>query len=110
MNTLDKQISSVEMFVTKRNGKEEAISFDKILRRIKTLCNVKGENSLRINPTSLCIKIFEQLSDKITTKQIDIFSAEQSATMATQHPDYNILAGRIIISNHQKSTIESFSR
>ena len=110
MNTLDKQISSIEMFVTKRNGKLEAISFDKILRRIKTLCNVKGEPPLRINPTSLCIKIFEQLSDKITTKQIDIFSAEQSATMATQHPDYNILAGRIIISNHQKSTIESFSR
>jgi ribonucleoside-diphosphate reductase alpha subunit len=110
MSTLDKQISSVEMFVTKRNGKQEPISFDKILRRIKTLCNTKGEKSLRINPTSLCIKIFEQLSDKITTKQIDIFSAEQSASMATQHPDYNILAGRIIISNHQKSTHESFSR
>jgi ribonucleoside-diphosphate reductase alpha chain len=110
MSTLDKQISSVEMFVTKRNGKQEAISFDKILRRIKTLCNTKGDKSLRINPTSLCIKIFEQLSDKITTKQIDIFSAEQSASMATQHPDYNILAGRIIISNHQKSTLESFSR
>ena len=61
MNTLDKQISSIEMFVTKRNGKLEAISFDKILRRIKTLCNVKGEPPLRINPTSLCIKIFEQL-------------------------------------------------
>lgn len=110
MNILDNQISEVEMFVTKRNGKTEPISFDKILRRIKTLCNFKKDYPLRINPTCLCIKIFEQLSDKITTKQIDIFSAEQSATMATQHPDYNILAGRIIISNHQKSTIESFSR
>jgi ribonucleoside-diphosphate reductase alpha subunit len=109
-NKLDYQISSIEMFVIKRNGKLEPLSFDKILRRIKALCNVKGESTLRINPSSLCIKIFEQLSDKITTKQIDIFSAEQAATMATQHPDFNILAGRIIGSNHQKSTLDSFSK
>jgi ribonucleoside-diphosphate reductase alpha subunit len=109
-NTLDKQITTVQTYVIKRNGKIEEFSFDKILRRIKTLCNVKGEPPLRINPTSLCIKIFDQLVDNITTKQIDILSASHSFDKVTEHPDYKKLAARIIISNHQKSTFESFSR
>jgi len=82
-NKLDKQISSIQMYVVKRNGRLEELSFDKILRRIKSLCNVKDEPPLRINPSNLCIKIFDQLSDNITTEQIDRFSAEQAASMAT---------------------------
>ena len=108
-NKLNKEISSIEMFVIKRNGKIEVLSFDKILKRIKILCNYKKEIPLNVNSGNLCIKIFEQLTNYIKTEQIDIFSAEQSASMSTEHPDYNILAGRIIISNHQKSTNESFS-
>ena len=42
--------------------------------------------------------------DKILTRvtKIDELTAEQCAMSSTQHPDYNVLAGWILISNHQK--------
>jgi hypothetical protein len=96
-----------EMFVTKRNGDQEIVSFDKILNRVKTIgqqCNLK------LNYTSLVMKVIDQLYDKIHTKKIDDLSAEQCASMASIHPDYNTLAGHIAISSHHKDTDESFSK
>jgi ribonucleotide reductase alpha subunit len=93
-----------EMFVTKRNGNRELMSFDKILTRIKTA----GQN-LKVNPTALALKVINQLFDGISSTKIDELSAEQCASMSSTHPDYNVLAGRIIISNHHKNTTESFS-
>ena len=97
----------MDMSVTKRNGSLEVISFDKILQRIK---KIGKETDIHINYTSLVIKIIDQLFDGITTSQIDNISAEQCASMASIHPDYNVLAGRIIISNHHKTTLPSFSK
>ena len=37
------------MKVKKRNGSVEEVSFDKILRRIKSLCNGKDLNNLSIH-------------------------------------------------------------
>jgi ribonucleotide reductase alpha subunit len=93
-----------EMYVTKRNGNRELMSFDKILTRIKTT----GQN-LKVNHTALALKVINQLFDGISATKIDELSAEQCASMSSIHPDYNILAGRIIISNHHKNTIPTFS-
>lgn len=95
-----------EMRVTKRNGDLETIEFDKILKRIKTAGHEVG---IKINYTSLVMKVIDQIYDTISTIKIDELSAEQCASMSSVHPDYNILAGRIIISNHQKNTDDSFS-
>jgi ribonucleoside-diphosphate reductase alpha chain len=95
-----------DMRVTKRNGSVEIVSFDKILNRIKKL---GMESNININYTSLVVKVIDQLYDLISTTKIDELSAEQCASMASIHPDYNILAGRIIISNHHKDTSEIFS-
>jgi len=95
-----------EMNVTKRNGQLETISFDKILRRIKSVGNEVG---IKINYTALVIKVIDQLYDGISTTKIDELTAEQCASMSSIHYDYNILAGRILISNHQKNTSTSFS-
>jgi len=54
------------------------------------------------------MKVIDQIYDGISTTKIDELSAEQCAAMASIHPDYNILAGRIVVSNHQKNTSESF--
>ena len=35
-------------------------------------------------------------------------TAEQCASLSVQHPDYNTLASRIIISNHHRNTDSSF--
>ena len=95
------------MYVKKRNGKMEIVSFDKILKRIK---KIGLEVNIKINYTNLVMKVIDQLYSGITTKQIDELSAEQCASMASIHPDYNTLAGRIIISNHQKNTDDKFSK
>ena len=93
------------MYVTKRNGQQEIVSFDKILKRIKT---IGQEADIKINYTTLVMKVIDQLYNGISTTKIDELSAEQCASMASIHPDYNALAGRITISNHHKNTSGSF--
>jgi ribonucleoside-diphosphate reductase alpha subunit len=90
-----------EMRVTKRNGKTENVSFDKILTRIKKIGNEVG---IQLNYSSLAIKVIDQLYDKIETSKIDELTAEQCASLSTQHYDYSTLASRICVSNHQKNT------
>ena len=95
-----------EMSVTKRSGKTENVSFDKILNRLKTLGN---EVDLQINYTTLTIKVIDQIYDGIQTSQIDELSAEQCASIITTSLDYGTLASRILISNHHKNTLNNFS-
>lgn len=106
----------IEMFVTKRSGSCEAVSFDKILNRIRRLGTMPeladGEYiplSLSVNYTSLVIKVIEQLYDGINTSQIDELVAQQCAALSTTHPDYGILASRIVVSNHHKNTSANFA-
>jgi len=94
-----------EMYVVKRNGEKEIVSFDKILKRIKTLGQEVG---IQINYTTLVMKVIDQLYDGISTSKIDELTASQCASLASTHPDYNILAGRIAVSSHQKNTSSSF--
>jgi len=94
-----------EMKVLKRNGKFENIGFDKILKRVKS---IGTECGIKLNYTTFVMKVIDQLYDGIPTTKIDELTAEQCAALSTHHPDYNILAGRIIISNHHKNTNGSF--
>jgi len=95
-----------EMHVIKRNGEFEDLLFDKILNRIRKLGQEAG---IRVNYQSLVMKVVEQLYDKIPTSKIDELAAEQCAVMSTSHPDYASLAGRIVVSNHQKNTDPLFT-
>ena len=97
--------SEQEMRVLKRNGKYENVGFDKILKRVKGIGN---ECKIKLNYTSFVMKVIDQIYDGIPTTKIDELAAEQCASLSIQHPDYNILAGRIIISNHHKNTDSSF--
>lgn len=98
--------NSTEMRVIKRNGELEDLTFDKILNRIRKLGQ---EANIHINYQSLVMKVIDQLYDKIPTSKIDELAAEQCAVMSTNHPDYASLAGRIVVSNHQKNTDPIFS-
>ena len=99
-------MESNNMRVTKRNGDLEEIAFDKILIRIKKLGQ---EANININYQQLVMKVIDQLFDTIPTTKIDELAAEQCASLSTLHPDYATLAGRIIVSNHQKNTDSDFS-
>ena len=96
---------SHEEFVLKRNGEKQPVSFDKILYRIKAL----SHNDLNINLTNLTTKIIARLYNGIKTTEIDELTAQQCASLSTTHPDYGILASRILVSNHQKNTTADFS-
>lgn len=94
-----------EMKVIKRNGKFEVVSFDKILKRIKSL---GSECNITINYTSFVMKVIDQIYDGITTMKIDELSAELGASLSVQNPDYSKLAGYVIVSNHHKNTPTNF--
>ena len=94
--------NDLDMYVLKRNGKREAISFDKILKRIKSLG--KQFNLQHIIFAQLAIKVIDQLYDNIQTTKIDELTAEQCASMSSIHPDYTKLASAIVISNLHKNS------
>jgi ribonucleoside-diphosphate reductase alpha subunit len=105
--SISTMVEEQEMNVIKRNGQSEIVAFDKILQRIK---NTGLEADIKINYTALAMKVIDQLHDGITTTQIDELTSEQCASLSTTHPDYNLLAGRIVVSNLQKNTLDSFSK
>ena len=96
----------IDMHVLKRSGKKEAISFDKILKRIKTIG--KELELKNVIYGQLAMKVIDQLKDNIRTTDIDELTAEQCASMGSVHPDYTKLASAITISNLHKNTIDSF--
>ena len=95
------------MLVTKRDGRLESVKFDKITSRIKKLCY--GLSSYHVSPTEVTQKVISGIYDRVTTTELDNLAAETAATMATNHPDYAILAARIATSNLHKITSKSFS-
>ena len=94
------------MYVIKRDGRKEAVKFDKITARIKKLCY--GLNPL-VTPEKVAMKVIEGLYDGVTTSELDNLAAEVAATNTIAHPDYALLASRIAVSNLHKNTKKSFS-
>lgn len=97
-----------QMSVTKRDGTNEELSFDKILTRVKKLSNNIEPHLTSVNYAQLVMKVVDQLFPGIKTTAIDELVAEQCASLSTIHLDYGLLASRIVISNHQKNTLSSF--
>jgi ribonucleoside-diphosphate reductase alpha chain len=94
------------MFVQKRDGRNEAVKFDKITARIQKLCY--GLDSL-VNPTNVAMKVIEGIYEGVTTYELDNLAAEVAASLTIKHPDYAKLAARIAVSNLHKKTKKSFS-
>ena len=93
------------MRVLKRDGNYEDVSFDKVLRRIKNLSY--GLDS--VEPDEIAQKICGRIYDGVKTTELDELTATTCSTMSTIHPNYGILASRIIISNMHKTTPKTFS-
>lgn len=95
------------MFVVKRDGRKEAVKFDKITARIQKLCY--GLDSQYVNPIQVALKVIEGVYDGVTTSELDNLASEVAATLTARHPDYALLAARIAVSNLHKKTNKSFS-
>ncbi|MBK6831043.1 MAG: ribonucleoside-diphosphate reductase subunit alpha [Flavobacteriales bacterium] len=94
------------MYVIKRDGRREAVKFDKITARVKKLCY---ELDPSVDATQVTLKVIDGIFDGVTTSQLDNLTAEVAATMTVKHPDYALLASRIAVSNLHKNTKKSFS-
>ena len=92
------------MRVIKRNGEMEDVSFDKVLNRLKNL-----SSGLTIDVTEIAQKVCSRIYDGVKTYELDELAAYLCSSMSIEHPDYSLLASRIIISNHHKNTSPSFS-
>ena len=89
------------MYVTKRNGDRVPVSFDEILQRVRKL----SDGLEHVNPDLVAQKVCNQLTDGMPTSKLDEFAAETCAMMqARYHPNYGMLASRIVIDNHHKTT------
>jgi ribonucleoside-diphosphate reductase alpha chain len=92
------------MRVIKRNGEMEDVSFDKVLNRLKNL-----SSGLTIDVSEIAQKVCSRIYDGVKTYELDELAAHLCSSMSIEHPDYSLLASRIIISNHHKNTSPSFS-
>ncbi|CAH4037758.1 ribonucleoside-diphosphate reductase large subunit [Pieris brassicae] len=96
-----------KLYVLKRGGRMEEVHIDKITSRIKKLCY--GLNMDFVDPVSITLKVISGIYSGVTTVELDNLAAEIAATMTTDHPDYAVLAARLVISNLHKETKKHFS-
>ncbi|KAI6184929.1 Ribonucleoside-diphosphate reductase [Aphelenchoides bicaudatus] len=95
------------MHVIKRDGRHQRVYLDKITARVESLCY--GLDRRYVDPLSITINIVKGIFDGITTAQLDEYTANYASTLAAEHPDFAVLAGRIAVSNLQKQTSKVFS-
>jgi len=88
------------MYVIKRDGRSEAVSFDKILSRLQSLC--KGLE--RVDVVRVAQRVVQGIHHGVRTSELDTLAAETAAALSTHHPQYARLAGRVSASNLQKQT------
>jgi ribonucleoside-diphosphate reductase subunit M1 len=93
--------------VTKRDGKRQAVHFDKITARLSRLAY--GLDS-EVNIGLISQKVVAGIYDGVPTTELDVLAAETAAAMATQHADYAVLASRIAVNNLHKETQKEFSK
>lgn len=92
--------------VIKRDGNIVPVLRGEIEKRIIGLAEMNPPLS-SINLDYVIDKTINGLVDKIHTSELDRFAAETAAAKIVEHPEYNKLASRIVVSNNHKETDES---
>lgn len=114
-------MSNKKTYVVKRDGRHEDVMFDKIKYRIKNICALEDDISLIKSNDNNLNKNFKPLKNVdydliaketihglqpgITTSNLDLSAASIAQPMVTDHPEYEILASRLLISNYHKNTV-----
>lgn len=97
--------TSPAMHVLKRDGRREPVRFDKITRRLERLANCpRAGASLDADVTCIVASVCASIHDGISTVRIDELTAGIAAGLASDNPDYDTLAARVLVSNLQKMT------
>ena len=96
------------MRVKKRDGQLQEVSFDKVIKRLKHLCEMRPILD-NIDVTEIAQKVCARIYDGVSTGELDELAGEQCTQKSVDHIEYSKLASRIIISNNHKTTSPSFS-
>ena len=95
------------MFVTKRNGTEEPMQFDKITTRISKI--MEEANITNIEPVKITQNLVQRMVPGISTTQIDELACQLIMNKIVNGEQYGVLATRLAISNLHKDTDPSFT-
>jgi ribonucleoside-diphosphate reductase alpha chain len=72
------------MYVYKRDGRKEAVKFDKVTARIQKLAYGLSEH---VDTFIVAQKTIEGIYDGVTTTILDNLAAEIAASLTTKHPE-----------------------
>ena len=98
------------MKVIKRNGESAEVRFDQITDRLKYLSSESSwGRQLDIDAPAIAQKVCSSVYNGISTSELDEYTANVCANKLVENLDYEILAARISINNHQKNTSLYFS-
>jgi len=96
----------MNMYVIKRDGKKEPVSFDKVLQKYRKLSYGLAKE---VDYTLIAQKTIEGIYDGVTTRELDKLASEIAASRIVDHPDYSILASRIVVSDIHRIVDRKFS-
>lgn len=97
------------MKILKRDGRHEQLSFDKVIYRLRKLCNDESLGVLSsIDPDVVAQRVVNSIYDGVSSSELDE-EAARIAVSFTENPEFGKLASRIVVSNLHKSTHECFS-
>lgn len=92
------------MRVIKKSSEHQKFSDDKLKKRI-----LSCSDGLNIDIDVIINEIIGGLYDKVKTDDLEELTQQTCAYLSTRHPDYSILAGRMVAKNLHKKTDSVFS-
>ena len=99
-----------QMRVTKRNGGQEVVDVNKIVRAVTR----SGEGLHGVDPLRVALKTIGGLYDGATTQELDQLSIRTAAALTAEEPEYGQLAARLLGAYIDKEVsgqeIQSFSQ
>lgn len=102
-------VTSTALYVVKRDGTHQPVSFDKVQTRLHKLCTDPLLTPLDVDTTVVAQKVVSQIYPGVTTGELDELAAHLCSSLNTTHPQYGDIAKRLVVSNHHKNTYGSFS-
>lgn len=92
------------VYVIKKKGNIQLFDVSKISQRVTNL-----QKDLSVQHELISKRVEKGIFNNITTNDIDILISQVSASLSVIHPDYGLLAGRIMVTNLHKQTPPTFS-
>lgn len=93
------------MEVVKRDGSRAKLDVQQVQARIEAV----AAGLDRVDTAEIVLKTMKGIHNGVSTVELDELAAETAAYKSTVHPQYDVLAARIAISNLHKQTPDKFS-